>query len=203
MQCVGASYCCRLGKHGKAPVDRKATVSSAGTLGVRKMGKQEFDEKNSGTRREKDEKELSKQEEKAVEEKWERDPLGALVLALILIWGGVVLLAGNLGAFDLMSDFAQRLPFVGAEDLPFTVEFFPVEAWRVFWLGAAAILLLEVAVRLLVPAYRRSVVGTLILIGVFLGLGLGNWNCVWPLILIGIGLSIILRGFQRNGKKEE
>lgn len=166
------------------------------------MGKDDLDEKDAGKRDEKDEKELGKQEEKSVEEKWERDPLGALVWALILIWAGVVLLAGNLGAFDLMSEFAERLPFGGA-DLPFEIEFFPVEAWSVFWLGCAVILLLEVAVRLLVPAYRRSVVGTLILIGVFIGLGLGTWNCVWPLILIGIGLSIILRSFQRNGKKGE
>ena len=136
------------------------------------MGKDEFDEKEVGKREEKDRTELSKQEEKSAEEKWERDPLGALVWALILIWAGVVLLAGNLGAFDLMSEFA-------------------------------AILLLEVVVRLLVPQYRKSVVGTLVLVGVFVGLGLGTWNCVWPLILIGIGLSIIFRGFQRNNKKEE
>lgn len=166
------------------------------------MSKDEWDEKEVGKRDEKGERELSKQEEKSVEEKWERDPLAALVWALILIWAGVVLLAGNLGAFDLMSEFAERLPFGGA-NLPIEVDFFPVEAWSVFWLGAAAILLLEVAVRLLVPAYRKSVVGALILIGVFIGLGLGTWNCVWPLILIGIGLSIILRGFQRNGKKGE
>jgi hypothetical protein len=167
------------------------------------MGKNELDEKEVGKRDEKDEKEHGKQDEKTVEEKWERDPLGALVWALILIWAGVVLLAGNMGAFDLMSEFAERLPFGGGADLPFQIEFFPVEAWSVFWLGAAAILLLEVIIRLLVPAYRKSVVGTLILIGVFIGLALGTWNCVWPLILIGIGLSIILRGFQRNGKKGE
>jgi len=167
------------------------------------MGKSEWDEKEVGKRDEKEERELSKQEEKSAEEKWERDPLGALVWALILIWAGVVLLAGNLGAFDLMSEFVQRLPFVDGTQFPFEIEFLTVEAWRVFWLGAAAILLLEVAVRLLVPAYRRSVVGTLILIGVFLGLAIGNWNCIWPLILIGIGLSIILRGFQRSGKPKE
>ncbi|HSG17127.1 MAG TPA: hypothetical protein VLE70_12510 [Anaerolineae bacterium] len=167
------------------------------------MSKNEQDEKDMGKRDQQDEKELSKQEEKSVEEKWERDPLAALVWALILIWAGVVLLAGNLGAFDLMSEFAERLPFGGGADLPIEVDFFPMEAWSVFWLGAAAILLLEVAIRVLVPAYRRSVVGTLILAGVFIGLGLGTWNCVWPLILIGIGLSIILRGFQRNGKKGE
>ncbi|UCG23464.1 MAG: hypothetical protein JSW55_15130, partial [Chloroflexota bacterium] len=154
-------------------------------------------------RDEKDEQELSKQEEKSVEEKWDRDPLGALVWALILIWAGVVLLAGNLGAFDLMSEFAERLPFGGGADLPVEIDFFPVEAWSVFWIGAAAILLLEVAIRVLVPAYRKSVVGTLILAGVFAGLGLGTWSCVLPLILIGIGLSIILRNFQRNGKKGE
>jgi len=165
------------------------------------MGKDEQDEKDVGKRNEKEENELSKREEKSVEEKWERDPLGALVWALILIWAGVVLLAGNLGAFDLMSEFARRLPGDGV-NLPFNIEFFPVEAWSVFWLGAAAILLLEVAVRLLIPQYRKSVVGPLILIGVFIGLGLGTWNCVWPLILIGIGLSIIFRGFQRNNKGE-
>ena len=166
------------------------------------MGKHEQDEKDVGKRDEKDEQELSKQEEKSVEEKWQRDPLAALVWALILIWAGVVLLAGNLGAFDLMSEFAERLPGDGF-NLPLQVDFFPVEAWSIFWLGAAAILLLEVVVRLVVPAYRKSVVGTLILAGVFVGLGLGTWNCVWPLILIGIGISILLRGFQRNGKKGE
>ena len=165
------------------------------------MSKGEQDEKDLGKQDEKDEKDVSKREEKSVEEKWERDPLGALVWASILIWAGVVLLAGNLGAFDLISDFMARLPF-GLEDLPFEVGFFPVEGWTVFWLGAAAILLIEVAIRLLVPEYRRSVTGTLILVVVFLSLALGRWECFGPLILIAIGVSILLRSFRsKNGKE--
>ena len=42
------------------------------------MSKNEYDEK--------DEKELRKHEEKSVEEKWQRDRLGSIVWALILIW---------------------------------------------------------------------------------------------------------------------
>jgi len=160
------------------------------------MSKQDQDEKDLRKRNEKDETEVGKREEK-----WERDPLGALVWASILIWAGVVLLAGNLGAFDLISEFVERLPFGGA-DLPFESTFFPVESWTVFWLGAAAILFLEVIIRLLVPQYRRSVTGTLILAVVFLGLALGRWECVGPLILIAIGVSILLRGFRRKNGKE-
>ncbi len=165
------------------------------------MSKQDFDEKDAGKRDEKDEKELNKREEKSVEEKWERDPLGALVWASILIWAGVVLLAANLGAFDLITTLVERLPF-GAATFPFESTFLPVEAWTVFWLGAAAILLLEAVVRLLIPQYRRPITGTLILSVVFLGLALGRWECTGPLILIAIGVSILLRQFRGKDGKE-
>lgn len=152
---------------------------------------QQRDEKD-----EKDEKEFQKREEKSVEEKWQRDPLGSLVWASILIWAGVVLLASNLGAFDLLTDFLERLRI--GEDLPFEPPFVSVEGWSVFFFGAAAILLIEAAIRLLVPAYRRPVVGTLILAIVFLGLAFGTFNCVFPLILIAIGVSILLRNLGRK-----
>ena len=165
------------------------------------MSKNEYNEKDRGKRDEKNEKELSKQEEKSVEEKWERDRLGALTWAAILIWAGVVLLAANLGAFDLMSEFTERLP-LGLGDFPFEIGFFPIEAWSVFWLGAAVILFLQVIARLLIPEFRRPVTGTLILAIIFLGLGIGQWQCVWPIILIAIGVGILLRGFTRkDGKK--
>jgi hypothetical protein len=156
------------------------------------MSKGEFNRRN-----EKDEKDLRKQEEKSAEEKWQRDPLGAVVWAAILIWGGIVLLASNLGAFDLVDDFLRDLPLFG-EDIRLDFAFFPTEGWSVFFLGAAVILLIEVAIRLLVPAYRKSVVGTLILVAVFAGLATGNFLCIGPLILIGIGISILFRGFQKK-----
>ena len=158
------------------------------------MSKHDFNEKQD----EKDEKELSKQEEKSVDEKWRRDPLGSIIWASILIWAGVVLLAANLGAFDLLTNLFERLPFdIGK--LPEGLSFIPVEGWAVFWVGAAGILFLEVIVRLLVPEYRKPVLGTLILSIVFLGFGLGTWACVLPLILIGIGVSLL---FRNLGKPE-
>ena len=165
------------------------------------MGKNDFDEKDMGKRDQRDEKDGEKHEEKSAEEKWQRDPLGALVWASILIWAGVVLLSSNLGAFDLITEFVERLPF-DLFNAPWESGFLPVEAWSVFWLGAAAILLLEVVIRVLVPHYRRSVTGTLILAIVFLGMAIGRWECIGPLILIAIGVGIILRNFGRNNRKE-
>ena len=127
--------------------------------------------------REKQEKEEKheEKEEKNWEEKWRRDPLGGMVWAGILIWAGLVLLADNL---RLLARF-ERL-----------------EAWAIILIGAGLILLLEVAVRLLVPAYRRAVTGTLILGLVLIGVGLGDllsWNVIGPLILIVVGVFILLR----------
>jgi hypothetical protein len=147
-----------------------------------------------------DEKELNKPEEKSVNEKWTRDPLAALVWASILIWAGVVLLFSSFGAFETLADFIRELPIqdwaIGGGES----RYLDLGAWNVFFVGAAAILFLEAAVRLLVPAYRRSVTGTLILGFVFLGIGLGNWTCIWALGLIALGISILIRGFTRKEK---
>jgi hypothetical protein len=149
---------------------------------------------------EKDEKERGKQEEKTVEEKWTRDPLSALVWASILIWAGVVLLFSSFGAFEALSDFIRELPIrdwaIGGGES----RYIDLGGWNVFFVGAALILFLEAAVRLVVPAYRRSVSGTLIVGFVFLGIGLGNWTCIWALGLIALGISILVRGFTRKGE---
>ena len=139
-----------------------------------------------------DEKEREKREEKTAEEKWRRDPLGAIVWAAILIWAGLVFLADNLGYLESLRDLPSQGPvwFLGGAG-----------TWSLVLLGAGVIILGEVVVRLLVPAYRQQVTGSIIFAVILIGLGLGNltnWNLVWPLILIGLGLSFLLRGFFRR-----
>ena len=139
---------------------------------------------------EKDEKSNEKEREKS-EEKWRRDPLSAVVWAAILIWAGLVFLASNLGFLDarVPSD-AEPFWFLGGANV-----------WSLVFLGAGVIVLGEVVLRLIVPAYRQPVTGSLIFAVILIGLGLGNltnWNLVWPLILIIIGLSIVLRALFRR-----
>ncbi len=157
------------------------------------MSKHEQDEK----KQEKDEKELNKHEEKSMDEKGRSDPLGSIVWALILIWAGVVFLANNLGWLDSISVYLNRLGIATAE-LPFDTPIMQLEAWSLFFIGAGALLLGEVIIRLLMPAYRRPVLGAAILSIVFFGLGLGTWNLIWPLILIVVGLAIVLGGLFRR-----
>lgn len=134
-----------------------------------------------GEREEKDEKHHEK------EEKGRGDQLNAAVWGLIIIWAGLVFLADNMGVFSSLRG-----------GVPGTF-LFRFEAWSLIFLGAGVILLLEAVVRVLMPAYRRAVTGTVILGIVFIAIGLGNlisWNVVWPLLLIGIGALILLRGLR-------
>jgi len=131
-------------------------------------------------RAEKEEKE-EKQEEK--EEKgpgWGRDPLGGIIWALILIAAGLILLAQTQGLITWDQ-------FGGI--------------WNLIFVAVGLILLLEVAVRLLVPAYRRPVSGTLVFAFIMLAIGLGGsigWSMIWPLFLIALGVAILLGGLFRG-----
>jgi hypothetical protein len=127
---------------------------------------------------EKQEKQEEK-EEKSWDEKWRRDPLSAAVWALILVWAGLVLLANNL-------KLLAWLPF---------------EVWSLFFLGAGAILLLEVGFRLLFPSYRQPVIGTVVVAIVFFAVGLASiatWRCILPLAVIAVGLYLLLSVFLRR-----
>ena len=136
---------------------------------------------------EKDEKELHKHDEKVEE----RDLLSTIVWGAILIWAGAAFLLVQQGLFDkFITPIFANTP----------MKVFEPDAWSVIALGVGVILLIEVVVRLLVPAYRRSIIGTLILAAVFLSIGVTNlfnldWDLTWPLILIAIGVSVLLRGF--------
>jgi hypothetical protein len=142
---------------------------------------------------EKDEKERDKHEEKTIEEKWQRDPLGTIAWAAILIWAGLVFLADNL---NLLAKFPVP------SGLPAGIEFVRPGAWSLIFIGAGVIIFIEVIIRLLVPSYRRPIGGNIFLALVFIGIGLGNifnWQIVWPIILIALGLTIILRrSFQKS-----
>ncbi|MBN1977431.1 MAG: hypothetical protein JW918_08515 [Anaerolineae bacterium] len=130
---------------------------------------------------EKSEKEHEKDEKGHWEEKWHRDPLSAARWAIILIWAGIALLIAN--------------------NLPFIINIEWLDGWGLAFAGAGVILLLEVVVRVLVPAYRRAVSGILILAAVFLGIGLGDlfgWEVTGALVLIAVGVGILLRSLTRR-----
>jgi len=115
------------------------------------------------------------------DEKWRSDPLNAAWWALVLIWAGLVLIADNMGIL-------VNLGIRG-------------EAWAIGFLGAGILALLLVVIRLLVPAYRRPVTGSIIFGFILLGIGLGEltrWDVVGALILIAIGVSIFLSRLVRG-----
>ena len=145
-----------------------------------------------------DEKELEKHDEKSADEKsydekYRRDPLGSIIWALILIWVGLVLLAQNMGYLE---QWGIRLQLA---DLPFEVPFVG-DSWSLIFLGIAVIVMIEIIIRLLIPDYRRPLMGSVIFLIVCIGLAFGSWNFIWPLILIAIGASILLRGLFRSNQ---
>ena len=99
------------------------------------------------------------------------DTLDPIIWAGAFIWAGVVWLASSLGYLD-------------------------GQAWSLFFFGAGVLVLIELAIRLLVPAHRRDLLGTLIWAAVLFWLG--DWDLLWPVLLIAIGASILLRGFFRE-----
>lgn len=143
-----------------------------------------------------DEKEIQKREEKEEEKRYE-DPVSAITWAAILIWGGVVLLASNLGLLEV---FSQVLGFLRIRllTLPFEIPFISPTAWSIFFLGAGSIVVVEILVRLLVPNYRRRLLGSIIGAAVLYALAVGTWDLIWPLIVIAVGLGVLVNAFVRR-----
>ena len=138
-------------------------------------------EKEEKAREKEEEKQYEKsEEEKSWDEKWRRDPVAALGWALIFIWAGAVLLLANM---DYLAQFEQADP------------------WDFILVGAGGIVLLQVLIRLVLPSYRRPVMGSLILAFVLLAIGLGDildTNIVWPVALILLGLGVLVTALTRN-----
>jgi len=135
-----------------------------------------------------EEKRREKEEEKGrgqgLDEKWERDRLRMISIAAIFIWGGLVALAGTLNLFNY--DWGGH-------------------GWAIFFLGTGVILLVKVIIRALIPEYRRAIGGSLIIGFILLAVGVSDltgwsWAYIWPIILVAIGLSILLRGVLRRRK---
>ncbi len=112
-------------------------------------------------------------------EKWSNDPLGGIVGGVIVVWLGVCFLLITNGPWYW-------------EDL-----------WRYFLGGIGVIFLLEVAVRTVMPAYRRPIFGKLVLSVIFMALGFGGLVGIeawWPLILVLVGLFIVISALRRSQK---
>ena len=148
-------------------------------------GGQFMTDQNQYEKYEKEEKEEEKeyekdQQEKSWDEKYRRDPLGAVTWALVLIWAGTALLIHNLG-------FLEGLGFLGR-----------MEPSSLVFAGAGFIVLAMVLYRALSPEHRRPLRGNIILGFILIGIGLGDalgWEIVWALIIIAIGVSLLLGGF--------
>jgi len=159
-----------------------------------------MDEKNEKA----EEKELSKQEEKEkspeekyygekeYEEKYRRDPLGTIVWAVILIWAGVVFMANNLGYLGIFQPLLNVLPRFGASwDIDITFPY--ADSIQIFLVGLVFILVVEILIRFLVPEYRRPIFGSVVFLGIVLSVVLDRWDFFFPILLIALGISILIR----------
>lgn len=136
------------------------------------MSEQRRDEKEEEKRHEKED-EKRHEKDRGWDEKWRHDPVRAITVAAILIWGGIVALIDN---------------------------FVNWEGWAVFFIGTGVIMLVKAGVRVM-PAYRRPAGGNMVIGLVLLGVGLGGlvgWQYVGPVVLIVIALVIIFQGFRRR-----
>ena len=118
-----------------------------------------------------------KQQSRGFGEKGSQDRLGSAVGGLILIWLGICFIMVTSG------------PWVWDD------------VWSYFLGGMGVIFLLEVVLRLLLPSYRRPIVGRLILAVVLVAIGFGGLiglETWWPLVLIIVGLAIVIRGLTRS-----
>ena len=116
------------------------------------MAADQYDQKH-------DEKHDEKHQEKGVDEKYRRNPVGALSFAVLLVWLGVVLLLQNANVITV-SD----------------------HVWAIFFWGGGVLIILVAVVRAAVPRFRRPVIGGFVWGAIWLGVGFGLWFDRWEVI---------------------
>jgi len=124
-------------------------------------------------------------------QKYDRDRISSITWAFIFIWAGLVFLANNMG---WVRNISIQIPGVDK-----AIQFY--EVWPMIFLGAGVILLLETVARIIIPGTRKHFTAPLIMGMIFLGIAFGqaySWLIVGPIILIGLGLSFLLRGITRS-----
>jgi hypothetical protein len=120
------------------------------------------------------EKEQEKKQEKVggVDEKYHRNPLGFVTFALLIIWLGVTLLLQNADVIE-SSD----------------------RGWAIFLWGGGGLILLEALARVVIPRFRRPVMGSFVWgavwVGAGFGLWFGDWELIGPIVIIAIGVAIL------------
>ncbi len=67
------------------------------------------------------------------------------------------------------------------------------QGWAIFLWGGGVIILLEAVLRLLVPRFRRPVLGAFIWGAIWIGVGFGlyydRWEVIGPIVIIAIGVA--------------
>jgi hypothetical protein len=120
------------------------------------------------------EKEQEKKQEKGqgMDEKYRRNPLGFVTFALLVIWLGVTLLLQNSGVIP-----NDR------------------QGWAIFMWGGGALILVEALMRLVIPRFRRPLMGAFVWGAIWVGVGFGLWYDRWeligPIVIIAIGAAIL------------
>ena len=150
------------------------------------------DEKSEKDEKGRDEKSEKDRDEKDWNEKWRRDPVGTASTAAVLIWIGLVLLASNIGWLDPVTGGRTFGGLVDAQ----------LGLVNLIIVGIGVIELLEVAYRLINPAYRRPVTGSVVLGVILIAVGLAGfaaWQVLLPVILIAVGIGLLVtRLFQQE-----
>jgi hypothetical protein len=138
---------------------------------------EQSNKQNSGVpRNEKQEKGQEKTEEKGKgpDEKYQKNPVGFMMFAVLLFWVGIYFLLKNRHIIDDTD-----------------------RGWALLVWGVAVLSFVEIVIRLAVPRFRQNVAGTFVWAAIWTGVGAGlwsggDWDIIGPLVLIAIAVALVV-----------